>query len=207
LTEAVSFTAYFQPPKMGLSETGIIASLKKGDETAFERVFKTHFNSLYNYAYTILRNESTAEEVVQQVFFKIWEKRESLPDETLLKAYLYRAVHNESLNAIKRQKVRSGYQMYAVSSTEQAFDNASGKVHMAELQQELHKAMNELPEQCRTIFQMSRFEEMKYKEIADELNISPKTVENQMGKALKILREKLAHFLPLIVYLFFNYKP
>jgi RNA polymerase sigma-70 factor (ECF subfamily) len=207
LTEAVSFAAYFLPPKMGLSETAIIASLKKGDETAFERVFKTHFNSLYNYAYTILKNESTAEEIVQQVFFKIWEKRESLPDETMLKAYLYRAVHNESLNTIKHQKVRAGYQMHAVSSTEQTLDNASGKVHMAELQQELHKAMNELPEQCRTIFQMSRFEEMKYKEIADELNISPKTVENQMGKALKILREKLAHFLPLIMYLFFNYKP
>src|SRR5947209_19598967 len=97
--------------------------------------------------------------------------------------------------------------MYAVSSTEQALDNASGKVHMAELQQELHKAMNELAEQCRTIFQRSRFEKMKYKEIADELNISPKTVENQMSKALKILRVKLAHFLPLVVYLFFNYKP
>jgi RNA polymerase sigma-70 factor (ECF subfamily) len=192
---------------MELSETSLIASLKKGDEAAFEKVFKTHFDSLYNYAYTILKNESSAEEVVQQVFFKIWEKRESLPDETMLKAYLYRAVHNESLNAIKRQKVRTGYGMYAVSSIEVTTDNAAGKVNMRELQQELQKAMNELPEQCRTIFQMSRFEEMKYKEIADELNISPKTVENQMGKALRILREKLAHFLPLIVYLFFNYKP
>lgn len=192
---------------MELSETSLIASLKKGDEIAFEKVFKTHFNSLYKYAYTILKNETAAEEVVQQVFFKIWEKRESLPDETILKAYLYRAVHNESLNNIKRLKVRTGYQMYAVSSTGQAIENASGKVYVAELQQELHKAMNELPEQCRTIFQMSRFEDMKYKEIADELNISPKTVENQMGKALKILREKLAQFLPLIVYLLFNYKP
>ena len=192
---------------MELSETSLIASLKKGDETAFEKVFKTHFNSLYKYAYTLLKNESAAEEVAQQVFFKIWEKRESLPEETMLKAYLYRAVHNESLNAIKRQKVRTGYQMYAVSSTEPALDNAAGKVNMAELQQELHKALNELPEQCRVIFQMSRFEDMKYKEIAEELKISPKTVENQMGKALRILREKLAHYLPLIVYLLFNYKP
>jgi RNA polymerase sigma-70 factor (ECF subfamily) len=77
---------------------------------------------------------------------------------------------------------------------------------MAELQHELHKAMNELPQQCRTIFQLSRFEDKKYKEIAEELAISPKTVENQMGKALKILRTRLADFLPLIVYLLFNYK-
>jgi len=207
LTEAVSFAAYFQHPKMELSETSLLASLKKGDEIAFEKVFKTHFDSLYNYAYTILKNESAAEEVVQQVFFKIWEKRESLPEETVLKAYLYRAVHNESLNNIKRQKIRTGYQMYALSGASEATNNASGKVNMAELQQELHKAMNGLPEQCRTIFQMSRFEDMKYREIADKLNISPKTVENQMGKALKILREKLAQFLPLIVYLLFNYKP
>lgn len=207
MTEAVTFGGYFRPYKMELSETNLIASLKKGDEPAFEKVFKTHFNSLYNYACTILKNESAAEEVVQQVFFKIWEKRETLPEETMLKAYLYRAVHNESLNVIKHHKVRAGYQMYAVSRTEQAVNNAHSKVNMAALQHELYKALNELPEQCRTIFQMSRFEDKKYKEIADELNISPKTVENQMGKALKILRTKLADFLPLIVYLFFNYKP
>ena len=124
---------------MELSETSLVASLKKGDEIAFEKVFKTYFDSLYNYAYTILKNESSAEETVQQVFFKIWDKRESLPDETVLKAYLYRAVHNESLNAIKRQKVRAGYQMYAVSSMEQSTNNTAGKVSMRELQQQLQK--------------------------------------------------------------------
>jgi RNA polymerase sigma-70 factor (ECF subfamily) len=206
LTEAVTFEAYFRPHKMELSETSLIASLKNGDELLFEKVFKTHFNSLFNYACTILKNETAAEEVVQQVFFKIWEKREILPEEVMLKAYLYRAVHNESLNNIKRQKVRTNYQMHAVSSAGQSIDNTADKVSMTELQHQLHKAVNELPEQCRTIFQMSRFEDMKYKEIADELNISPKTVENQMGKALKILRSKLAHFLPMIVYLLFNYK-
>jgi RNA polymerase sigma-70 factor (ECF subfamily) len=177
---------------MELSETSIIASLKKGDELAFEKVFKTHFNSLYNYACTILKNESAAEEVVQQVFFKIWEKRETLPVETILKAYLYRSVHNESLNIIKHYKVRAAYQMYAVSSMEQASNNADDKVDMSELRHELDKAMNELPQQCRTIFQMSRFEDKKYKEIANELDISPKTVENQMGKALRMLREHTA---------------
>src|SRR5690349_10388326 len=118
---------------MELSETNLIASLKKGDEPAFEKVFKTYFNSLFNYACTILKNDSAAEEVVQQVFFKIWEKRENIPEETMLKAYLYRAVHNESLNVIKHHKVRTGYQMYAVSSTEQATDNAHSKVNMAAL--------------------------------------------------------------------------
>lgn len=207
MTEAVTFEAYFRAYNMELSEKSLIASLKKGDELAFETMFKSYFNSLYNYACTILKNESAAEEVVQQVFYKIWEKRDAMPEEMMLKAYLYRAVHNESLNVIKHRKVRAGYHMYAVSNTNDTTNNAHHKVNMAALQQALHKAMNELPEQCRTIFQLSRFEDKKYKEIADELHISPKTVENQMGKALRILRARLADFLPMIVYLFFNDKP
>jgi RNA polymerase sigma-70 factor (ECF subfamily) len=78
-------------------------------------------------------------------------------------------------------------------------DHASKKLMGGELEAKVQDALNELPEQCRTIFQMSRFEELKYREIADELGISVKTVENQMGKALKILREKLADFLPMII--------
>jgi RNA polymerase sigma-70 factor (ECF subfamily) len=78
-------------------------------------------------------------------------------------------------------------------------ENTSGKVLMRELKEKIQAAMNELPEQCRTIFQMSRFEGMKYQEIADEMGLSVKTVENQMGKALKLMRIKLVEFLPLVI--------
>jgi RNA polymerase sigma-70 factor (ECF subfamily) len=81
-------------------------------------------------------------------------------------------------------------------------DQASKKVMATELETKLHAAMNDLPEQCRTIFQMSRFDELKYREIADKLDISVKTVENQMGKALKILRARLVDFLALLILLF-----
>jgi RNA polymerase sigma-70 factor (ECF subfamily) len=81
-------------------------------------------------------------------------------------------------------------------------DHASKKILSKELETKLYSALNELPEQCRTIFQMSRFEEMKYREIADKLDISIKTVENQMGKALKLLRIKLVEFLPILILLF-----
>ena len=176
--------------------------LAKKDEPAFEQVFKTHFKSLHAYACTILKDEAEAEEMVQQVFFKLWERSENLSITGSVTAYLYRAVHNESLNYLKHLKVRSNYHLHVAYSMKNQSDNASKKVVAAELEKKIHDAMNELPEQCRTIFQMSRFDEMKYREIADKLDISVKTVENQMGKALKLLRAKLVDFLPLLILLF-----
>jgi RNA polymerase sigma-70 factor (ECF subfamily) len=205
--EGNTFIAKHHPPQLEQHEAVTLASLRNGDESAFEKVFKENFKSLYGYAIGLVKNDSAAEEIVQNVFFKIWKKKEQLPPSGLLKAYLYRAVHNESLNLIKHHRVRTSYQMHAVRSGEGYAENASAKVSMAELQRHLSEAMNCLPEQCRTIFQMSRFEEKKCKEIAEELQIAPKTVENQLGKALKILRVKLKDFLPAFVYLFINLKP
>lgn len=202
--EGYTFAANFLLSRVETGKAIHIESFRKGDEAAFEKIFKDNFKSLYRYAFTIVKNESAAEEIVQNVFFKIWNKKEQLPDGILLKAYFYRAIHNESLNLIKHHKVRTTYQLHAIRSGDQHVENASSKIGMSELQRHLSAAMNELPEQCRTIFHMSRFEEKKYKEIADELNISPKTVENQLGKALKILRAKLIDFLPGMFYLIIN---
>lgn len=177
----------------------LIESLAKQDETAFEQVFKTHFKNLHAYACSILKEETAAEEVVQQVFFKLWERSKGLSISGSVAAYLYRAVYNESLNYIKHQKVQSGYQQHFSHTMKNENDPAVKKLSLKELENRLHTAMNELPEQCRTIFQLSRFEELRYREIAELLGISIKTVENQMGKALKLLRTKLADFLPLVM--------
>jgi len=119
-----------------------------------------------------------------------------------LNAYLYRAVHNESLNFLKHQQVRTNHQLHVAYSMKQQTADSEQKVASAELEKHIHKALNELPEQCRTIFQLSRFDELKYLEIADKLGLSVKTVENQMGKALKLLRIKLAHFLKFLILFF-----
>jgi RNA polymerase sigma-70 factor (ECF subfamily) len=188
--------------RMELHNEAITGLLAKKDEAAFEQVFKTHFKSLHAYAFTILRDDSQAEEIVQQVFFKLWDRADSLSITGSVTAYLYRAVHNESLNYIKHQKVKSEHRLHVAYSMKNQADHASKKVLASELEKKLHEAMEELPEQCRTIFQMSRFEEMKYREIANRLDISVKTVENQMGKALRILRTKLVDFLPILIFLF-----
>jgi RNA polymerase sigma-70 factor (ECF subfamily) len=189
---------------MELENEAIGTLLAQRDEIAFEQVFKTHFKRLHAYAFTILRDEVEAEEMVQQVFFKLWERNENLSLSGSVSSYLYRAVHNESLNYIKHQKVRSNHQLHVAYSMKNEVEHPAKKVMAGELEKKIHTALNELPEQCRTIFQMSRFDELKYREIADKLGISVKTVENQMGKALKLLREKLVDFL-IFILLFIHF--
>ncbi len=188
---------------MALNDTSIIELLSQKDEKAFEEVFKTNFKNLHSYAITIVGDEPVAEEMVQNVFFKLWDRANSLNLQPPLAAYLYRAVYNESCNYLKHQKVKQSYINYAKHSMSQtSHEKASKKVLVSELEQKIKTALNELPEQCRTIFQMSRFEELKYREIAEALDISIKTVEAQMGKALKLLRVKLVDYLPFILFLF-----
>jgi RNA polymerase sigma-70 factor (ECF subfamily) len=203
MAEAGLYAAY-QTSRMEVNETGDLEILKEKKEFEFEQVFKSHFKSLHAYACTILRNDATAEETVQNVFVKIWEKKENLAIQTSVTAYLYRAVYHESLNYLKHQKVRAAYQVYASHQMKNQSDNAEKKLLLGELETRLDQALNELPEQCRTIFQMSRYEDLKYQEIADRLGLSIKTVENQMGKALKQLRLKLRDFLPLVLLSLLN---
>jgi RNA polymerase sigma-70 factor, ECF subfamily len=177
--------------------------LSTNTERDFERLFKEHFKSLYAYAYTILKDEIMAEEIVQQVFFKIWDRQSLAAIETSVKAYLYKSVYHDSLNYLKHQKIKNQYEAYAMHQNKHQSENTSG-IGLKELENRLRKAMNDLPQQCRTIFQLSRFEGLKYQEIANQLNISVKTVENQMGKALKQLRTKLVDFLPLFILLLFQ---
>lgn len=170
----------------------------------WDKIYLDNYPALYNYAFTIVNNATLAEEMIHQVFLKILERNEPVTIHTSLKAYLYRSVHNECLNHLKHQKVKQAWQADAVNNMKAPTENSSGKLQYQELEQRLRKAINELPEQCRTIFQLSRFEELKYAEIATQLGLSVKTVENQMSKALKRLRTKLADFLPLIIWLLLN---
>lgn len=187
-----------------MTETVLIKGLQNRDEAAFEQVFKQHYKSLHAYACTLLKDDIVAEEMVQNVFFKLWERTDNLSITGSVAAYLYRAVHNESLNYLKHLKVRSGHQLFVSHRNEELADQASRKIQLSQLEEKLHEALTDLPEQCRTIFQLSRFDELRYREIAEKLDISVKTVENQMGKALKILRSRLADFLVLILIIIYH---
>ncbi|EDM38203.1 RNA polymerase sigma-70 factor, ECF subfamily protein [Pedobacter sp. BAL39] len=176
------------------------------DDQSFEQLFKAHYKSLHAYALVILRDSDLAEEIVQGMFLKFWEKRALLNVKTSVKAYLYRCIYNDALNHLKHERIKLKHQQFTHQTMNSSHEPASSKVELSELQLKLSEALRTLPEQCRTIFQMSRFEELKYREIADQLGLSVKTVENQMGKALRILRVRLADFIVLLIIatLYFN---
>lgn len=184
------------------NDNQLIELILAGDKSAFDRVFLKYFKNLHAYALKFVKENDTAEELVQNVFCRIWEKKHQLKQDGYLKSFLYRSIHNECLNYIKHQKVRSSFQVHYAHRPEHAESDLSAELSAAELRQKLYIAINELPENCACIFQMSRFEQLKYNEIAQQLNIPLKAVEYQMGKALKLLRLKLIDFLPaFFIYL------
>jgi len=173
------------------------------DKQSFDGIYLEHYASLFQYAYTIVRDRVLAEEMVHQVFLKILEKNKAVTVHSSLKSYLYRSVHNECLNYIKHERVKQDHAAKADIEQSLSKETSSGKMQYKELEIRLGIAINALPEQCRTIFQLSRYEELKYAEIAVLLGISIKTVENQIGKALKRLRIQLIDYLPFIIWFIF----
>lgn len=169
-----------------------------GNLKTFEMIFNQYYRPLVQYGNTFMKDLDEAEDVVQQVFVSVWEKRERTEIHTSLRALLYKAVHNACLNRIKQQKVRRDFAHSEVMSHHS--EAVSDPLQEKELQQHIEDAVSMLPEQCAKIFRMSRFEQLKYQEIADQLGLSVKTIENQMGKALKLMRESLKDYLPVFIF-------
>jgi RNA polymerase sigma-19 factor, ECF subfamily len=173
----------------------------KNDEqrltAAVQGYFQMYFEGLYRYAFTILKNNDDAKDAVQSVFVKIWEKRATIDEQQSVQSYLYTSVYNYCLNVKRKEKVRNEY----VQNNQQTQQTNSDQLVTRENIKTITDALESLPPQCRLIFFKSRFEKKKYAEIAEELNLSVKTIEVQIGKALKILREKLSgvHILFIIL--------
>jgi RNA polymerase sigma-70 factor (ECF subfamily) len=156
------------------------------------------------YGNQFLGDLDAAEEVVQEIMFRIWTNRSSLVIETSMKSYLFRAVRNSCMNVLKHQKVR---QEFAASKDQDAIDyqqSREDEMIVSELEQKIREAIDHLPMERRKVFIMSRYDGMTYNQIAEKLGISVKTVENQMGKALKSLREELSDYLPWVVLFFWE---
>lgn len=181
----------------------IIQQLHAGDIETYETVYKQYFQPLHKYARTMLDDDAKAEDIVQGLFIKLWEKAEQIEIRSSLKAYLYKSVYHASLNAIKSNQVEQKTKdqlMQHVDKVEQPLKEWDRSI----VEKRITSALAELPEQCRTVFQMSRFEHLKYREIADQLRISPKTVEQHMTKALKMLRASLVDLLLLFIIFSFT---
>ena len=174
-----------------ISDNEIIGRIRHGDVQQFESLFRSSYVSLVRYAKSIVKDQDTAEEIVQDLFFRLWYDREKINIETSLNGYLFRAVHNRCLHHLEHKKVvKKHAEALSFRSTENA-GNPSEMVQYNELQSAIVAVLERLPERCGKIFCMNRFEGLKYTDIAEKLSVSVKTVEADMGKALKEFRKAL----------------
>jgi RNA polymerase sigma-70 factor (ECF subfamily) len=185
-----------------IPEDKLLTALNQGEEWALDSLFRAHYAYLCQAVFRVIGDRNLAEDLVQEVFYDMWRKRASLRINQSVRAYLKRAAINRTLNYIRDQK------MIVDDETALPYDltsNQSGAVQLmeaAELQQQIEAAIGELPDRCRMVFGLSRFEEMTNRQIAEQLDISIKTVENQMTKALRMLREKLTPYLSTVLLFF-----
>ncbi|NQU55218.1 MAG: RNA polymerase sigma-70 factor [Bacteroidetes bacterium] len=165
----------------------------------FRQIFLDLYPVLCLYALKFVVDIDTSKDIVQDVLTRFWIENEKLLNKNLIKPYLYKAVKNQALNYNKREKRKTGLDELLKPKNSDIQDSDSNdaieKISFNNLQVDLEIAIDEMPEQRRKIFKMSRMEQMKHKEIAAELNISPKTVETQIYRSLNHLREKLKHYL------------
>lgn len=181
-------------PSVNEEDQQLLTLLLNDDEKGMEFIFDRYYKYLVVVAYKMLNDDHKARDFVQDVLFRVWEKRRNLNIEISLKAYLRRAVVNRVLDDMRKRK-RHVWSEELVE-TSQVAEKLTALDHLEanDLQQVINKAVASLPERCRQVFSLSRFENMSHKEIAEELSISVKTIESQMTKALKILRKTVEKY-------------
>lgn len=179
---------------MVLKEQQQLRKIRKGDLDSFESLFHQYYKGLCSYSESLVGMKEVAEEVVQDVFYNIWKNRESLRIRQSLQSYLYRAAYNNSMMYLR--KMRREHFIEDQSRPEPSLDepDPSQVIQLDEVSELITATLEQLPERTREIFWLSRHEGLKYREIAQKLSISEKTVEANMGKALKALRNSMERY-------------
>lgn len=188
---------------MDLAEETIWKKIQQKKIETFERYYQEHYKSFFLMAFKYLKDSSQAEEIVNDVFLKIWEDGSKITIETSLKSYLYRSIINRCINMIHKNKKEKLIRVELNSLPEEGYELKL--IEETELRVQLYAAIDKLPDQCKRIFEMSRFEGLKQQEIADKLGISIKTVKNHITLALKQLNKSIYPFLLWLIALFLQY--
>jgi RNA polymerase sigma-70 factor (ECF subfamily) len=178
-----------------VTDRELLDRLRQGDRDAFDTVFRAHYATLVGVAERIVGERAVAEELGQDVMLELWRRHETLVVDESLRAYLVRAARNRALNHLRHERMVVRTAPRAAGETV-TLPDAPGNLVEDELEAAVREAVASLPERCREVFELSRGQGLRYAEIAGVLGISVKTVEAQMGKALRVLRERLAPFLP-----------
>lgn len=186
-------------------ERTLINNIRAGDAKAFEYIFKSYFQSLFNYAQDLLHSRYIAEEIISDVFTRFWETRTQLNIESSVKSYLFRAVHNQCISHVRQHKVEDKYKSYFTYYFNEGFSYGSAypleKLLTSEMESKIEEILENLPEQCRNMFLLSRQKGLTHEEIALKYNVSVNTVHTQISRALKKFREELKDYFPLFLLL------
>ncbi len=177
----------------------IIRRIQENDEGFLELLYPEYFVPLCNYAFVFLKSRELAEDVVHETIIKIWENRETIRIMGSFRAYLYRAVHNNCINTLRETEA---FSRLLKRAADQIFNRNAlitknldpyflQEMYAADFEKDFNEAFNELPDQCREIFRLNRFEYLSYKEIAERMNISVNTVKTQMKRAIAKLKDSL----------------
>jgi len=169
--------------------------IKEGDIKTFENVFRQYFIPLHLYAFSIIGQKETAEEIVQDTFYAIWKNREKIQLFHSLKSYLYKSVKNRALQYVEHLQVQEQYREDVMMQPASMSESDPDKImEYKELEEILTRTIQKLPNRCKQIFQLHRIDGKKYREIAESLSISIKTVEAEMTKAYRILRKQVVQY-------------
>ena len=178
-----------------IDDRELLARLRAGETSAFDAIFRANYGLLVRVAEAMLRERATAEEIAQDVMLELWRRRDALDVTESVRGYLLQATRNRALNHLRHLAIERRTEPQLIEGAAKSPSTDAG-AREAEIEVALQSAIGELPDRCRQIFELSRFEGLKYAEIASRLGISVKTVEVQMGKALRILRVRLKAWLP-----------
>ena len=185
----------------------LLGKLKDGDISTFEIIYKSHYRRIFHFAFQYLQNKETCANIIQDVFSSLWDKKEKLANDTNLNAWLFTVTKNKCLKHIRNLKTEKRYlenlgDQRMILNFDALNSLDTSPMTFDEIEKIIQKTLDNLSPKCRIAFEMSRFEEKKYSEIAVEMQISQKTVETHISNALKIFRIALKDYLPLMIFLF-----
>ena len=196
-------------PKKNIIPDQLVEKVQQGDKSAFTEIYKAHFYGLCNFSYHFIKSQAVCEELVQDLFLYIWQNRREWNPPGTVKSYLYKSIKNRSLDYLKHKRVQNEFE----NKQREEFENTTItqdtlRLHKSEDQliKSIHNAIESLPVDRKIIFKMSREDGLTYREIAEVMEISVKTVETQMGRSLKTLREHLSKYIPGLAFLYSHFQ-
>ena len=177
-----------------------VLQLKQGDRHAFNKLFNAYWQPLFISAFKVLKDKEICEEIVQDIFIGIWKNRRNLEIKVSLEKYLFSCVRYQVFNQFRKNQKNLRSELFENLEQRCTHENPESEVLYKELEHKVDSIVKELPEKCRMVYKMSREEQLSHKEISNRLNISPKTVENHITKALFVLRASMGGFLSWLVF-------